>query len=61
MAAALALVICRAFKLAGLGSGGLHITRYLRYRYLDAGGNFKDLQIDGPFGSDDGAALLTSR
>lgn len=37
--------ICRAFKKAGLGSGGLHTFRHtFATRYLDAGGNVKDLQ-----------------
>jgi len=35
----------RAFKKAGLGSGGLHSLRHtFATRYLDAGGNVKDLQ-----------------
>jgi integrase len=39
------LAMCRAFKLAGLGSGGLHNLRHtFATRYLDAGGNLKDLQ-----------------
>ena len=39
------LAMCRAFKLAGLGSGGLHKLRHtFATRYLDAGGNLKDLQ-----------------
>ena len=41
----LGLLMCRAFKLAGLGSGGLHTLRHtFATRYLDAGGNLKDLQ-----------------
>ena len=39
------LLMVRAFKLAGLGSGGLHSMRHaFATRYLDAGGNVKDLQ-----------------
>jgi site-specific recombinase XerD len=35
----------RAFKAAGLGSGGLHSLRHtFATRYLEAGGNIKDLQ-----------------
>jgi len=41
----LGLVMCRAFKLAGLGSGGVHTLRHtFATRYLEAGGNLKDLQ-----------------
>jgi site-specific recombinase XerD len=41
----LGLLMCRAFKLAGLGSGGLHTLRHtFATRYLDASGNLKDLQ-----------------
>lgn len=41
----LGLVMCRAFKLCGLGSGGLHTLRHsFATRYLEAGGNLKDLQ-----------------
>jgi integrase len=41
----LGLLMCRAFKLAGLGSGGLHTLRHtFATRYLDVGGNLKDLQ-----------------
>ena len=41
----LGLMMCRAFKLAGLGSGGLHTMRHtFATRYLDFGGNLKDLQ-----------------
>lgn len=41
----LGLLMCRAFKLAGLGSGGLHTLRHtFATRYLEAGGNIKDLQ-----------------
>ena len=41
----LGLLMCRAFKLAGLGSGGLHTLRHtFATRYLEAGGNLKDLQ-----------------
>lgn len=41
----LGLTMCRAFKLAGLGSGGLHTMRHtFATRYLDFGGNVKDLQ-----------------
>ena len=41
----LGLLMCRAFKLAGLRSGGLHTLRHsFATRYLAAGGNLKDLQ-----------------
>jgi len=41
----LGLVMCLAFKLAGVGSGRLHTLRHsFATRYLDAGGNPKDLQ-----------------
>jgi integrase len=39
------LAMVRAFKAAGLGSGGLHSLRHtFATRYLEAGGNIKDLQ-----------------
>lgn len=39
------LAMVRAFKAAELGSGGLHSLRHtFATRYLDAGGNVKDLQ-----------------
>jgi integrase len=39
------LAMVRAFKAAGLGSGGLHSLRHtFATRYLDEGGNVKDLQ-----------------
>jgi len=39
------LAMVRAFKEAGLGSGGLHALRHtFATRYLEAGGNVKDLQ-----------------
>ena len=39
------LAMVRAFKEAGLGSGGLHALRHtFATRYIEAGGNIKDLQ-----------------
>jgi hypothetical protein len=39
------LAMVRAFKQAGLGSGGLHALRHtFATRYLEAGGNVEDLQ-----------------
>jgi integrase len=36
--------MCRAFKLAGLGSGGLHTLRHTSAtRYLDKNGKVKEL------------------
>ena len=39
------LMMCRAFELAGLGSGGLYTLRHsFATRYLESAGNLKDLQ-----------------